>query len=124
MAEITEKKDGRTEKQFENTRNNHKNKVFNIQPADNAHVRFSYRLPNVKPERISTGSKKMEHTRNKKNEPEYFLNFVFNNYRNPKETVDPKTLSKKVQMRRAGRRLLRNGIPNPYKYFPLKGEDM
>ncbi|XP_017076143.1 uncharacterized protein LOC108111267 [Drosophila eugracilis] len=89
-------------------------KVFNIKPADNAHIQFSFQP--------SKGNKPSSDK--KKKEPEYFLNFVFNNYRNPKKSLDRKTLSKKVKMRRTARRLLPNGIPNPYKYFPLKGDDM
>nr|XP_036677666.1 uncharacterized protein LOC108020588 [Drosophila suzukii] len=92
------------------------NNSFNIKTGGNAHVRFSYELPKGRRHSTFTGKKKKD--------AEYFLNFVFNNYRNPKKSLDRKTLSKKVKMRRTRTRLLPNGMPNPYKYFPLKGEDM
>ncbi|XP_015009387.2 uncharacterized protein LOC26526570 [Drosophila erecta] len=94
----------------------HDGKVFHIQPTDNTNIRFSYQLPKGKKHTSLTGKKKKQ--------PEYFLNFTFNNYRNPKKTLDHNTLVKKLKMRRTGRRLLPNGMPNPYRYFPLKGEDM
>ncbi|XP_043655057.1 uncharacterized protein LOC122621298 isoform X1 [Drosophila teissieri] len=93
-------------------------KVFHIKPADNANIRFSYRLPKGKVHTTSTSTGK------RKKQPEYFLNFIFNNYRNPKKPLDRNTLVKKLKTRRTGRRLLPNGMPNPYRYFPLKGEDM
>jgi len=91
-------------------------KVFNIKPAENVKIRFDYQLPK--------GIKQTPKIGKKKKKPEYFLNFLFNNYRNPQKTLDHNTLVKKLKMRRTGRRLLPNGMPNPYKYFPLKGEDM
>ncbi|XP_037732010.1 uncharacterized protein LOC119562931 [Drosophila subpulchrella] len=87
------------------------NKSFNIKTGGNAHVRFLYERPKGKSHSTFTGKKKRE--------AEYFLNFVFNNYRNPKKSLD-----RKVKMRRTHSRLLPNGMPNPYKYLPLKGEDM
>nr|XP_016938613.1 uncharacterized protein LOC108016470 [Drosophila suzukii] len=92
------------------------NKSFNIKTGGNAHVRFSYELPKGRRHSTSTGKKKKD--------AEYFLNFVFNNNRNPKKSLDRRTLSKKVKMRRTLSRFLPNGMRNPYKYFPLKGEDM
>ncbi|XP_039492204.1 uncharacterized protein LOC120452166 isoform X1 [Drosophila santomea] len=93
-------------------------KVFNIKPAENTNIRFSYKLPKGKVRATSTSNGK------KKKQPEYFLNFMFNNFRNPKKPLDHNTLVKKLKTRRTGRRLLPNGMPNPYRYFPLKGEDM
>ncbi|XP_070072693.1 uncharacterized protein [Drosophila takahashii] len=91
-------------------------KDFKIKPGGNAHIRLAYQLPKGKGSSTFTGKKKKG--------PEYYLNFVFNNYRNPAKPLDRKTLSKKIKMRRTGSRFLPNGMPNPYKYFPLKGEDM
>ncbi|XP_052836957.1 uncharacterized protein LOC128252854 [Drosophila gunungcola] len=115
MEQTSEENNRKMEKQFSNLEG-HEKKVFNIKPANNAHIRFSYYLPKGKNPSTSTGKKKKE--------PEYFLNFVFNNNRKPKKSLDRKTLSNKLKMRRTGRRFLPNGMPNPYKYFPLKGEDM
>ncbi|KMZ06817.1 uncharacterized protein LOC6730209 isoform X2 [Drosophila simulans] len=94
----------------------HNDKVFNIKPDENVKIRFAYQLPK--------GIKHTTKIGKKKKKPEYFLNFLFNNYRNPQKPLDHSTLVKKLKMRRTGRRLLPNGMPNPYNYFPLKGEDM
>lgn len=90
--------------------------VFKIKPAENTYIQFNYNRQNGKNPTASSG--------NKKKEPQYFLNFEFNNYRNPKTAKDRQALSNKVKMRRTRKRLLPNGMPNPYNYFPLKGEDM
>ncbi|XP_016950755.1 uncharacterized protein LOC108025010 [Drosophila biarmipes] len=89
---------------------------FNIKSAGVAHIRFLYELAKGKRPPTFTGKNKKK--------AEYFLNFVFHNYRNPRKSLDRKKLSKKVKMRRIHSRFLPNGMPNPYKYFPLKGEDM
>ncbi|KRG00029.1 uncharacterized protein Dwil_GK28031 [Drosophila willistoni] len=84
-------------------------KVFDIKPAENALIRFNY--------------SNRKHTNNiaAASQTEYFLNFNFGNYRNPKEK---KHLDKSKSKRSQRTRRLGNGLRNPYNYLPIKGEDI
>nr|XP_043068112.1 uncharacterized protein LOC122321594 [Drosophila bipectinata] len=116
LSQATKKNIKPNRQDVKDKKNQRDKNVFKIKPAENTHIQFSYYRQNVK---NSTNSKG-----NKKKEPKYYLNFDFNNYRNPKSSKDRQALSNKVKMRRTRKRLLPNGKPNPYNYFPLKGEDM
>ncbi|XP_022211112.2 uncharacterized protein LOC111066660 isoform X2 [Drosophila obscura] len=90
-------------------------KVFNIQPDKNALIRFSYSQPQGhQPSASSSGKRRQQ--------PKYFLNFNFQNRPNSKTTVDQRSPTIQARTLRDRGKRLRNGMPNPYKYFPLKGE--
>ncbi|BFF93115.1 uncharacterized protein DMAD_11020 [Drosophila madeirensis] len=92
-------------------------KVFRIQPIKNAIVQISYSKPQ--------GDHPPEsHSAKRRKQPTYFINFNFQNRGNSKPTVDQPSPTIQPKMLRTRGKRLRNGLPNPYKTFPLKGENI
>ncbi|XP_002136941.3 uncharacterized protein [Drosophila pseudoobscura] len=105
-------------------------KVFNIKPAKNALIRFSYSKPQGHQDSESTNGKRRPSvsassaTSKRRQQPKYFLNFNFKNHRRSKTDVDQPSTTVQPRTGRARQNRLRNGMPNPFKYFPLKGENI
>lgn len=83
--------------------NNRPKNAFKIQPADNVIMRIAYSKPQPNAKHY------VNHIKKRKN-PQYFINLDIQNHHKPKERQQPKHLAR------------RNG--NPYKHFPLKGENI
>ncbi|SPP80075.1 Hypothetical predicted protein [Drosophila guanche] len=92
-------------------------KMFRIQPIKNAIVQISYSKPQ--------GDHPSErHSAKRRQQPTYFINFNFQNRGNSKPTVDQSSPTIQPKMLRTRGKRLRNGLPNPFESFPLKGEDI
>ncbi|XP_062126200.1 uncharacterized protein LOC133838942 [Drosophila sulfurigaster albostrigata] len=100
-----EKKMRHLEKKFLNFedmfKDNQSKNQFKIGAADNAIVRLKF--PEAK-----NKNRANIYSHNSKNQIQYFLNFDFKNYRNPKEPTN-------VRVKQS---------PSPFNVFPLKGEDV
>ncbi|XP_034115376.2 uncharacterized protein LOC117575328 [Drosophila albomicans] len=102
-----EKKMLHLEKKFLNFedmfKDNQSKNQFKISAADNAIVRLNFL-------KAKNNNRANIYSHNGKNQIQYFLNFDFKNYRNPKEQL---ITSDKVKQ-----------SPSPFNVFPLKGEDV
>ncbi|XP_060648035.1 uncharacterized protein LOC132785777 [Drosophila nasuta] len=102
-----EKKMLHLEKKFLNFedmfKDNQSKNQFKISAADNAIVRLNFLKAKNK-------NRANIYSHNDKNQIQYFLNFDFKNYRNPKEQ-----LATNVRVKQS---------PSPFNVFPLKGEDV
>ncbi|XP_030371262.1 uncharacterized protein LOC115621696 [Scaptodrosophila lebanonensis] len=98
---------------FANVSSTGNKKAFKIQPADNAFIRFTY----------SKAAGNATQGKQHRKQPKYFLNFDFKNYRNPKQQNDEQQKSFEEHNVRSVR-TKGPGPIKPYKYFPLKGEDI
>ncbi|EDW39366.1 GL13449 [Drosophila persimilis] len=105
-------------------------KVFNIKPAKNALIRFSYSKPQGHQDLENSNGKRRPSvsassaTSKRRQQPKYFLNFNFKNHRRSKTDVDQPSTTVQPRTGRARQKRLRNGMPNPFKFFPLKGENI
>ncbi|XP_017857730.1 PREDICTED: uncharacterized protein LOC108610251 [Drosophila arizonae] len=82
-----------------------KARSFSIKPDENVLINLNY-----KP--AKSGRRKPGHKKSKSQSPQYYLNFTFQNYKNPKEDTKKKPNKNQHGFKK-----------NQFTDFPLKGED-